>query len=73
LIAALTSDRLTPEELRRFVDEDVKDRVLRVDGVANVEVGGGRERKIVVDVDRGKLAAWAYPLNGPWPFWNKTT
>jgi HAE1 family hydrophobic/amphiphilic exporter-1 len=62
LIAALTSDHLTPEELRRFVDADLKDRLLRVDGVANVEVGGGRERKIVVDVDRGKLAAAGLPL-----------
>jgi HAE1 family hydrophobic/amphiphilic exporter-1 len=62
VIAALTSDRLSPEELRRYVDEDVKDRVLRVDGVANVEVGGGRERKIVVDVDRGKLAAVGLPI-----------
>lgn len=62
LIAALTSDHLTPEELRRFVDADLKDHLLRVDGVANVEVGGGRERKIVVDVDRGKLAAVGLPI-----------
>ncbi len=62
LIAALTSDHLTPEELRRFVDADLKDRLLRVDGVANVEVGGGRERKIVVDVDRAKLAASGLPI-----------
>jgi HAE1 family hydrophobic/amphiphilic exporter-1 len=62
LIAALTSDRQTPEELRRLVDADLKDRLLRVDGVANVEVGGGRERKIVVDVDRAKLAAMGLPI-----------
>jgi HAE1 family hydrophobic/amphiphilic exporter-1 len=62
LIAALTSDLQTPEELRRLVDADLKDRLLRVDGVANVEVGGGRERKIVVDVDRAKLAAVGLPI-----------
>ncbi|MBK8869815.1 MAG: efflux RND transporter permease subunit [Elusimicrobia bacterium] len=62
LIAALTSDRQNPEELRRLVDADLKDRLLRVDGVANVEVGGGRERKIVVDVDRAKLAAMGLPI-----------
>jgi hydrophobic/amphiphilic exporter-1 (mainly G- bacteria), HAE1 family len=57
VIAALTSDQLTPEALRRWVDADVKEKLLRVSGVANVEVGGGRERKIVVDLDRNRLAS----------------
>jgi HAE1 family hydrophobic/amphiphilic exporter-1 len=56
-IAALVSDRLSPEDLRRLVDETIKDRLLRVPGVANVEVGGGRERKILVEVDRDRLQA----------------
>lgn len=62
VIAALTSDIYTPEKLREMVDADVKEKLLRVDGVANVEVGGGRERKIVVDVDRSKLAAAGLPI-----------
>jgi len=62
VIAALTSDRMTPEDLRELVDADVKEKLLRVDGVANVEVGGGRERKIVVDVDRERLAAVGLPI-----------
>ena len=62
VIAALTSDRLAPEALRELVDTDLKENLLRVDGVANVEVGGGRERKIVVDVDRERLAAVGLPI-----------
>ncbi len=62
VIAALTSDRLTPEDLRRMVDVDLKEKLIRVNGVANVEVGGGRERKIVVDIDRNKLAAAGLPM-----------
>jgi len=62
LIAALTSDTLTPEDLRRLVDATLKEKVMRVDGVANVEVGGGRERKIVVNLDRQRLAALALPI-----------
>ncbi|MBI4396483.1 MAG: efflux RND transporter permease subunit [Elusimicrobia bacterium] len=62
VIAALTSEKFTPEELRHLVDTDVKEKLLRVDGVANVEVGGGRERKIVVDIDRDKLAAVGLPI-----------
>jgi hydrophobic/amphiphilic exporter-1 (mainly G- bacteria), HAE1 family len=62
VVAALTSERYTPEHLRAIVDSDIKERLMRVDGVANVEVGGGRERKIVVDVDRNKLAAVGLPI-----------
>lgn len=61
-IAALTSDRLAPEALRRLVDADIKEKLMRVSGVANVEVGGGRERKIIVDIDRTRLAAMGLPL-----------
>lgn len=57
-IAAITSERLTSEEMRRLVDERVKDALLRVPGVANVEVGGGREGKILVELDRGRLVAY---------------
>jgi HAE1 family hydrophobic/amphiphilic exporter-1 len=61
-IAALTSDRLTPEALRPLVDSDLKEKLMRVSGVANVEVGGGRERKIIVDIDRGRLASIGVPI-----------
>ena len=57
LIVALAGPDYTPEKLRKLVDEGVKDRLMRIEGVANVEVGGGRERKIMVDVDQGSLAA----------------
>jgi HAE1 family hydrophobic/amphiphilic exporter-1 len=45
------------------VDEDIKDRIKRVGGVANVDVGGGRERKILVEVDQRRLAAHSISLN----------
>jgi HAE1 family hydrophobic/amphiphilic exporter-1 len=61
-IAALTSDRLTPEALRHLVDADLKEKLMRVNGVANVEVGGGRERKVIVDIDRNRLAAMGIPI-----------
>jgi hydrophobic/amphiphilic exporter-1 (mainly G- bacteria), HAE1 family len=56
-MAALTSARLSAEEIRELVDRHIKDRILRVDGVANVEVGGGRESKILAEVDRDRLLA----------------
>ncbi|MBL0249921.1 MAG: efflux RND transporter permease subunit [Elusimicrobia bacterium] len=57
-IAAITSERLSSEEVRRLVDERIKDALLRAPGVANVEVGGGREGKILVELDRARLVAY---------------
>jgi len=54
--AIMSKDRKhSPEMLRRIVDEQLKERILRVEGVANVDVYGGRERKILVEVDKHKL------------------
>ncbi|MCQ9206831.1 MAG: efflux RND transporter permease subunit, partial [Omnitrophica bacterium] len=44
------------------VDETVKERIKRVTGVANVEIAGGRERKILVEVDQKALVAYSLPL-----------
>jgi len=62
LILAVTSPRRTTEEIRKIVDEVMKERIKRVTGVANVEVGGGRERKILVEVDQRALVKYSLPL-----------
>ncbi len=62
LIAALTSSHDTPEALRQMVEETLKDKLLRVPGVANVEIGGGRSRKILVELDSAKLVANGLPF-----------
>ena len=63
VIFAVTSRKRTTEELRRLVDETVKERIKRINGVANVEVGGGRERKIIIEADKKALYRYAVPLN----------
>ena len=63
IIFAVTSHKRTTEELRRMVDEQVKERIKRITGVANVEVGGGRERKIVVEADKNALFRYAVSIN----------
>ncbi len=63
LIAAVTALGFTPEMLRRLVDEQIKDQIMRLPGVANVEVGGGRERKILVEVDLEKLQTFRLPID----------
>jgi len=63
VILAVTSLRKTTEEIRKIVDEVIKERIKRVTGVANVEVGGGRERKILVEVDQKALVRYSLPLD----------
>jgi hydrophobic/amphiphilic exporter-1 (mainly G- bacteria), HAE1 family len=62
MIVAATGLGYTPEMLRKIVDSTIKDRILRVNGVANVDIGGGRERKILVEVDQRKLQAYRLPI-----------
>ncbi len=63
LITAVTGGiNYTPEMLRKIVDETIKEQILRVEGVANVDIGGGRERKILVEVDQRKLQAYRLPI-----------
>ncbi|MFH1407084.1 MAG: efflux RND transporter permease subunit [Candidatus Omnitrophota bacterium] len=62
LIIAVAGEGYTPEQLRKIVDERIKDRLQRISGVANIEVGGGRERKILIEVDQKKIQALRLPI-----------
>ncbi len=57
-VFALTSESLSPEEVRDLVNVELKPALGRSDGVASVEVYGGRERKILVELDRDKMVAY---------------
>ncbi|MFA4991184.1 MAG: efflux RND transporter permease subunit [Candidatus Omnitrophota bacterium] len=63
MVLAITSKVHSVESLRRIVDEQVKERILRVSGVANVDVYGGRERKILVEIDQARLRAHHIPID----------
>ncbi len=63
MILAITSKGHTVETLRRIVDEQIKERILRIEGVANVDVYGGRERKILVEIDQARLQAHHVPID----------
>lgn len=63
VITALTSPYTTPENLRQMVEETLKEKLLRIDGVANVEIGGGRQRKILVEIDKQRLVALGLPFH----------
>src|SRR3989339_847270 len=62
LIMALSSETLSPEQLRAISEDKIKERIMRVGGVANIEVGGGQERKILIDIDNGRLLSYNLPI-----------
>ncbi|MCM8783210.1 MAG: efflux RND transporter permease subunit [Candidatus Omnitrophica bacterium] len=62
VILAVTGIGYTPEILRRLVDEKIKERFQRLEGVANVEVVGGRERKILIEARQDDLQRYGIPL-----------
>lgn len=62
VIIAVTSLKRTTEEIRKIVDEKVREAIRRINGVADAEVAGGRERKILVEADQRKMAAYSLSL-----------
>ncbi|MEI8344637.1 MAG: efflux RND transporter permease subunit, partial [Candidatus Omnitrophota bacterium] len=62
IVSAISEVRST-EDIRKIVDETMKEDLKRVAGVANVEVAGGRARKILIEADRTRLAAFGIPLD----------
>lgn len=58
MVLALNSDVLEPEKMRDLADEKLKPLLSRVTGVANVRIFGGREKKILVELDQRKMQAY---------------
>ncbi|MFW6134424.1 MAG: efflux RND transporter permease subunit [Elusimicrobiota bacterium] len=58
LIIGVTSLKRTPEDIKKIIDDTIKKRLSRIEGVANVEVFGGRERKIIIEFIPKKLQSY---------------
>ncbi len=44
-------------DLREFAKKNIKDELERLEGVAKVELRGGEEKEILVEIDKGRLLA----------------
>ena len=62
LILGIASD-LDPIQLRRIVDDQIKYRIERTPGVAAVDIRGGLDREIHVNMNADKLKALGLPLD----------
>ncbi|MFN7971989.1 MAG: efflux RND transporter permease subunit [Acidobacteriota bacterium] len=59
----LTSDRMTPMELRSFADWTLRPRLLAVPGVAKASVFGGEVRQIQIQIRPERLVAFDVSLD----------
>ena len=66
----LSANYKTPEtslermaELRTFVKKNIKDELERIEGVAKVEIRGGEQKEILVEIDKGRLLANQVSIN----------
>jgi HAE1 family hydrophobic/amphiphilic exporter-1 len=57
------SSNLSPLQMRKIIDDQIKYRIERVPGVASLDVWGGYEREVQVNLDAGKIKAMGLPLD----------
>ena len=57
------SSMLGPLQMRKIIDDQIKYRIERVPGVASLDVWGGYEREIQVNLDAGKIKAMGLGLD----------
>jgi len=54
----VTSKNLDTLELRHLLEDNIKDKLERLDGVASVQIMGGREREILVGLNKTLLESY---------------
>ena len=52
-----SSSALRMADLRQFAKKNLKDELERLEGVAKVELRGGEEKEILIEIDKGRLLA----------------
>ena len=55
---AVVSDTLVEEEITRIVEQDIIPELVSIDGVADVQLGGARQRMLRVVIDPLRLASY---------------
>ena len=62
LMMGVTSN-LDPIQEKRMIENQVKNRIERIPGVASLDIRGGLDREIHVDLDPQKMKALGLPIN----------
>lgn len=62
LMYMIGSDTMDTRQLRDLINDRVKDRLLRLDGVASIMLWGGKKREIQVLVDKNRVEAYGLSM-----------
>lgn len=62
MIMAMLSEKIPTEVMRLLAEKVFKEPLSRITGVSNVEISGGRERKILVEVDQSRLQSYGISI-----------
>jgi len=54
----VSSENLDTLKLRQLLEDNIKDKLERLDGVASVQIMGGRQREILVSLDKSLLESY---------------
>ncbi|MCD6583999.1 MAG: efflux RND transporter permease subunit [Candidatus Omnitrophica bacterium] len=63
IAVSFISGKFSPERLRKFVEAEIKEKILRIEGVARIETVGGREDKILIELDEKRMTALKVSLH----------
>ncbi|MFH1317780.1 MAG: efflux RND transporter permease subunit, partial [Candidatus Omnitrophota bacterium] len=63
MILAASSTFYSSQSFAEIITGDIKGQLLRLDGVANVDIYGAQEPKVMVEVDKGKLLKYGLSIN----------
>jgi HAE1 family hydrophobic/amphiphilic exporter-1 len=58
IIRMAVTSNISDDKFYQFIKDNIKTRIEQVDGVASVQIVGGREREIRVEIDNDKLKAY---------------
>jgi HAE1 family hydrophobic/amphiphilic exporter-1 len=63
VVSFAVGGRATPTELRRIADDEIKPQIEKIGGVAEVDVSGGLEREVQVELDAAALAGYGVTID----------
>ena len=63
MVLNITADKISPAELRKTVNKIIKNEIEKANGVAAVNITGGRIPEVLVEIDQDKLMSKGLVLN----------